>query len=100
VAEHEREMISARTKAALAAAKARGVQLGTPANLTNRIKGTARSAVVRQERTQRRAADLRPMIEAIQASRAISLRAIAAELNRRGAGEWQAAQIKRVLDRG
>jgi DNA invertase Pin-like site-specific DNA recombinase len=105
VAEHEREMISARTKAALAAAKARGVRLGNPENLSNRIKGTARSAVVRHGRAGRRATDLRPLIASIQAAGATSLGGIARELNRRGVptprgtGQWQALQVKRVLDR-
>lgn len=34
LAQHERELISQRTKAALAVKKAQGAQLGTPANLT------------------------------------------------------------------
>jgi DNA invertase Pin-like site-specific DNA recombinase len=104
VAEHEREMISARTKAALAASKARGVRLGNPANLKDRAKGTARSAVVRRDRAERRASDLRPLIEAIQSGGIVSLGGIATELNRRGVptprgtGAWQAVQVKRVLD--
>lgn len=102
VAEHEREMISQRTKAALAAAKARGVRLGNPANLKDRAEGTAKSAAARRARAEKRAADLRPMLEAIRAAGATSLRAIAAELNARGVpaprgGIWHANTVRQVI---
>ena len=84
VAEHEAGMVSALTKAALAAAKARGRVLGNPANLSNRAGGNAHSAAVRTARASVRANDLRPMIESIKAAGASSLRAVATELNARG----------------
>ena len=103
VAEHEREMISARTKAALAAAKARGTRLGNPHGLTAeaRTQGTAVAVAKRKVQAADRAADLAPIIAEIKASGRTSLRAIAAELDARGipaprGGRWTAPAVMRL----
>jgi hypothetical protein len=54
---------------------------------------------------RQQAADVAPTIKALQATGVVSLRAIAAELTKRGIptaggrGEWQAVQVRRVLAR-
>jgi DNA invertase Pin-like site-specific DNA recombinase len=106
LAEKERAVISARTKAALAAAKARGTKLG--GNRFNlpavAAAGAAASRVARAERAAAAAADLAPVIADIRAAGAVSLRDIAAELNARGipaprGGAWGAVQASRLLVR-
>jgi DNA invertase Pin-like site-specific DNA recombinase len=106
VAEHEAAMISARTKAALAAAKARGVKLGGDRGHIRSVaaKGAAASRAVRVEKANRKAADVAQIIADVQASGASSLRQIAVALNDRGipaarGGDWSAVQVKRVLER-
>jgi DNA invertase Pin-like site-specific DNA recombinase len=105
VAEHEAAMISQRTRAALAAAKARGRKLGGDRGNIAAISGLGNqvSAVVRGQRANKRAGDLVPIVQSIQAGGA-SLRQVAVELTRRGittarGGRWSAVQVKRVLER-
>lgn len=104
LAEKERTLISMRTKAALAAARARGAILGTPANLKNQALGSRRGSLANQEQAQARAADIMPVIAAIQAEGVISLSAIARALNDRSiptarGALWSAVQVQRVLTR-
>ena len=102
VAQAERKMISARTKAALAAAKARGIRLGNPGNLSNRGAGQVRGRARQAQRAGERAQDLAPVIAVVRADGAASLRQIAGALDARGipaarGGRWSAGQVRRVL---
>jgi DNA invertase Pin-like site-specific DNA recombinase len=105
VAEHEAAMISARTKAALAASKKRlGGDAGNRLKIrTQASKGNAASVQIRAAAAAKRATDIIPAIEAARAAGATTLRAIADRLNQskmpapRG-GEWSAVQVSRILN--
>jgi DNA invertase Pin-like site-specific DNA recombinase len=107
VAEHEASMISARTKAALAAAKARGVELGGQRGSLDRmgrmaLKGNAASIAKRGAAVAKRNEDLLPVIEDIRGGGHISPQQIADGLNERGitaarGGAWSAVQVRRIL---
>jgi DNA invertase Pin-like site-specific DNA recombinase len=105
MAQHEREAISRRTKEALAAAKARGVKLGNPqgaAHLRGRYQHLAVEAV--KENAARFAEDLKPVVDDIREAGHTSIRAIAAELNKRGIRtardrQWHPTSAARLLQR-
>ncbi len=108
VAEHEREQISERTKAALAAAKARGVRLGNP-NLRpgNGSRSSAKAArAARTRRSNEHADDVSPYIDAARAAGCKTLGDLSRALTARGiptpSGQiniWGSEQVKRVLRR-
>jgi DNA invertase Pin-like site-specific DNA recombinase len=111
VAELEAGMISTRTKAALAAAKARGKRLG---GVRVRKSNGQRVVIGRQaqkagaaanhKRATERATDLAPTIAAIRDGGAVTLRDIAEGLEAagiatpRGQGKWSPTQVKRALE--
>lgn len=111
VAENELESISQRTKAALAAAKARGVKLGSAREghwtgreekrLAGLEKATKRSVEVRKRKTIARYAQSRSFAQEL-ANKGLSLRQIAKELDKAGykparGGAWASSSVKMIL---
>lgn len=104
VADEERRAISARTKAALAAAKARGVKLGGDRGATLSPEAKAKGVAALKARADSRAADLAPIVAELRASGATSLRSLAAGLNRAGIAPsrgtaWSPMAVSRTLAR-
>lgn len=105
VAEHEAQAISDRTRAALAAAKARGVALGwaMPERKEEQRRASRKGAAKNAENACMHAANVLPIIRQIAAGGA-SLRKIADELNDRGiktarGGLWYAATVRNIMAR-
>ena len=108
IAEEERRLISERTKAAMKAAKARGVKLGNPngaeAFRRTGMLGSKIGAEANKANAQRRAESLREIVREVRMQGAVSYAAVARALNdrhiptRTGKG-WQSASVKMLLQR-
>jgi len=100
LAEKERALISARTKAALAAKKAQGVKLGNPRAAAAAVKAHAAN----RAGADQFASNVLPIVRDIQASGLTTLRDLAGALNARGirtarGGAWHSSTVRNVLMR-
>ena len=102
IAEHEREMISRRTKEALAAAKAKGVALGGYRGTTLSDEIRQKAILARRTKSREYSANVIPLIHK-QLEAGYSLNAIARNLNYQrivtvnGKG-WTAKSVSRIVN--
>ena len=99
LAEKERRLIGERTRAALAARKAQGAELG---NRTNPGQAAATGRSVQIAEADRFAANIMPVVQAIRWSGISSLAGIAEALNNRGvrsarSGRWHVSTVQNLL---
>lgn len=102
--EWEARKISERTKAALGAAKARGVRLGwsDPVRRLGHSEASRKGAAINRAKAVQFAANTRPIIESIQKTGALTLDCIADALNARGVptprgARWHPTSVRRLL---
>jgi DNA invertase Pin-like site-specific DNA recombinase len=105
VAEYEARLISDRTKAAFAAAKAAGRKFGNPMPQTHRFSDAARKARVRaeRERSKKRALDFAPLLCQLR-DRGQTIHEIAQHLTTlgvptpRGGNAWRHNTVRRMFE--
>ncbi len=106
MAEHEREMISQRTKAALQAAKERGTKLGwsIPSRKKEQRQATLKANQANREHASRFATNVLPIVREIEKAGITTLKGMAEALNARGVhtargGKWYPTTVKNLIGR-